>query len=248
MLREDLYFRLNTIVLTLPPLREREGDIALLAVRFIVQFASRHRRHVNGIEPQALRALERHPWPGNVRELEHVIERAVILCTGSDIRLDDLPDMVRHPMMLPRHASMPIGQPLHEIERLAIVQTLERTRATSARPRRCSGSTGRRSTTSCADTVCGTPTRSWRPMRRSSRAVPGAQQLGHAPRLGDAAARRVRRLGVEDLADRSDARLIEVRHDSRLEKRRARRRDRPGGRAATRRRTGRSSQGQTVPW
>jgi DNA-binding NtrC family response regulator len=127
-LREDLYFRLNTIVLTLPPLREREGDIALLAVRFIVQFAGRHRRHVNGIEPQALRALERHPWPGNVRELEHVIERAVILSTGPDIRLDDLPDAVRHPMMLPRHASMPIGQSLHEIERLAIVQTLERTR------------------------------------------------------------------------------------------------------------------------
>jgi DNA-binding NtrC family response regulator len=126
-LREDLYFRLNTIVLRLPPLREREGDIALLVVRFIVQFAERHRRHVSGIEPQALRALERHPWPGNVRELEHVIERAVILSTGADIRLDDLPETVRHPMM-PRQASMPIGQSLQEIERLAIVQTLERTR------------------------------------------------------------------------------------------------------------------------
>ena len=127
-LREDLYFRLNTIVLWLPPLRERPGDVALLAVRFIVQFAERHRRHVSGIEPQALRALERHPWPGNVRELEHVIERAVILSIGPDIRLDDLPDTVRDPMMLPRHGSMPIGQSLQEIERLAIVQTLERTR------------------------------------------------------------------------------------------------------------------------
>jgi DNA-binding NtrC family response regulator len=127
-LREDLYFRLNTIVLGLPPLRERDGDIPLLVVRFIVQFAERHRRHVSGIEPQALRALERHPWPGNVRELEHVIERAVILCTGSGIRLEDLPDTVRDPMAMPRHGSMPIGQSLEEIERLAIVQTLERTR------------------------------------------------------------------------------------------------------------------------
>ncbi len=127
-LREDLFFRLNTIVIDLPPLREREGDLALLVVRFIGQFAERHRRHVSGIEPQALRALERHPWPGNVRELEHVIERAVILCIGSDIRLDDLPDTVRHPMTVSRHGSMPIGQSLEEIERLAIVQTLERTR------------------------------------------------------------------------------------------------------------------------
>ena len=91
------------------------------------EFAERHRRPVSGIEPQALHTLERHPWPGNVRELEHVIERAVILCIGSDIGLEDLPDTVRHPMTLPRHGTMPIGQSLEEIERLAIVQTLERT-------------------------------------------------------------------------------------------------------------------------
>ncbi len=127
-LREDLFFRLNTIVLSLPALREREGDIPLLVVRFIVQFSERHRRPVSGIEPAALRALERHPWPGNVRELEHVIERAVILCTGSDIRLEDLPEAVRYPGATPRTSSMPIGQSLEEIERLAIVQTLERTR------------------------------------------------------------------------------------------------------------------------
>jgi DNA-binding NtrC family response regulator len=128
LLREDLFFRLNTIVLSLPPLRERDGDIPLLVVRFLVQFAERHRRHVTGIEPAALRALERHAWPGNVRELEHVIERAVILCVGPDIRIDDLPDVVRHPVGLQRQATMPIGQSLEEIERLAIVQTLERTR------------------------------------------------------------------------------------------------------------------------
>ena len=128
VLREDLFFRLNTIVLSLPPLREREDDIPLLAVRFIVQFAERHRRLVSGIEPQALRVLERHSWPGNVRELEHVIERAVILCTGPEIGLEDLPDGVRHPPTTRRHESMPIGQSLEEIERLAIVQTLERTR------------------------------------------------------------------------------------------------------------------------
>jgi DNA-binding NtrC family response regulator len=128
VLREDLFFRLNTIVLSLPPLREREGDIPLLVVRFIVQFADRHRRHVSGIEPAALRTLERHAWPGNVRELEHVIERAVILCPGPDIRVEDLPDAVRQQPVVPRHGVMPIGQTLEEIERLAIVQTLERTR------------------------------------------------------------------------------------------------------------------------
>ena len=128
MLREDLLFRLNTLVLSLPPLRERGGDVALLTGRFIADFAERHRRPVSGIEPAALRALERHPWPGNVRELEHVIERAVILCMRSHIAVDDLPDSVRHPTHLSRHGSMPIGQSLEEIERIAIVQTLERTR------------------------------------------------------------------------------------------------------------------------
>ncbi len=128
VLREDLFFRLNTIVLSLPPLRQREGDIPLLVVRFIVQFADRHRRQVSGIEPAALRTLERHAWPGNVRELEHVIERAVILCPGDEIRVQDLPDAVRQPASLQRHGTMPIGQSLEEIERLAIVQTLERTR------------------------------------------------------------------------------------------------------------------------
>ena len=113
---------------TSPPLRERGGDVALLTGRFIADFAERHRRPVSGIEPAALRALERHPWPGNVRELEHVIERAVILCMRSHIGVHDLPDSVRHPTHLSRHGAMPIGQSLEEIERIAIVQTLERTR------------------------------------------------------------------------------------------------------------------------
>ena len=128
VLREDLFFRLNTIVLSLPPLRERNGDIPLLAVRFIAQFAERHHRAVTGIEPAALRALERHSWPGNVRELEHVIERAVILCVGGEIRVDDLPDTVGDPTASARGPTLPVGQSLEEIERLAIVQTLERTR------------------------------------------------------------------------------------------------------------------------
>ena len=127
-LREDLFFRLNTIVLSLPPLREREGDIPLLAARFVAHFAERHQRPVDTLEPAALRALERHSWPGNVRELEHVIERAVILSSGHEIRLEDLPDVVREPSTLPRPGALPIGQSLEEIERIAILQTLERTR------------------------------------------------------------------------------------------------------------------------
>jgi len=127
-LREDLFFRLNTIVLSLPPLREREGDIPLLAGRFVAHFAARHQRPVDTLEPAALRALERHTWPGNVRELEHVIERAVILCNGHEIRLEDLPEEVRHPGTALKTTALPIGQSLEEIERIAILQTLERTR------------------------------------------------------------------------------------------------------------------------
>lgn len=129
MLREDLFFRLNTIVLSLPPLREREGDVPLLAARFIAVCAVRHHRDLRGIEQAALRALERHLWPGNVRELEHVIERAVILSSGLEIRVEDLPDTVRRPGgAAHRMTAMPAGQSLEDLERLAIVQTLERTR------------------------------------------------------------------------------------------------------------------------
>ena len=88
--REDLLFRLNTIEIHLPPLRERKDDISLLAMHFLRQSAQRYRKHITGFEPTALKILMEHPWPGNVRELDHSIERAVLLSEGPEIRASDL--------------------------------------------------------------------------------------------------------------------------------------------------------------
>lgn len=88
--REDLLFRLNTIEIRIPPLRERRDDIPALAQRFLDAHAQRYRKHVRGIDAAALHALVEHAWPGNVRELEHTIERAILLTAGNTIRSADL--------------------------------------------------------------------------------------------------------------------------------------------------------------
>jgi len=127
-LRQDLYFRLNTIALQIPPLRERTGDIALLAPRFLRRFAASYGRPVERFTDHALRVLEEYAWPGNVRELEHVVERAVILAAGSRIDAGDLPATLRQlPVRTAGQVSVPAGCSLEEVERLAILQTLELT-------------------------------------------------------------------------------------------------------------------------
>jgi DNA-binding NtrC family response regulator len=88
--REDLLFRLNTIEIHLPPLRERKEDIALLAHHFLRQSAQRYRKRLEGFEPVALQLLLDHPWPGNVRELDHAIERGVLMAEGPQVRASDL--------------------------------------------------------------------------------------------------------------------------------------------------------------
>jgi DNA-binding NtrC family response regulator len=88
--RSDLLYRLNTIHIHLPPLRERGEDILLLAQRFLGQHAQHHRRSIASFSEPALSALRRYPWPGNVRELNHVIERAVLMARGSAIEPADL--------------------------------------------------------------------------------------------------------------------------------------------------------------
>ncbi|MCB0219775.1 MAG: sigma 54-interacting transcriptional regulator [Chrysiogenetes bacterium] len=90
--REDLYYRLNVIVIEVPPLRARTEDIAPLAAHFLARYAQNAGCEIPGISPSAVQALTRHGWPGNVRELENVIERAVTLCEGPAIRLRDLPE------------------------------------------------------------------------------------------------------------------------------------------------------------
>ncbi len=88
--RQDLLFRLNTIEIHVPPLRERREDIPLLARHFLDSHAERYRKSVAGFEPAAMEALLAHRWPGNVRELDHAVERAVLMTTGGAIRAGDL--------------------------------------------------------------------------------------------------------------------------------------------------------------
>jgi DNA-binding NtrC family response regulator len=88
--REDLLFRLNTVEIHLPPLRERREDIPVLALHFLSHYASRYRRQVRGFEPAALQILSTYSWPGNVRELEHTMERAVLMCRSEQIQPADL--------------------------------------------------------------------------------------------------------------------------------------------------------------
>jgi len=85
-----LYFRLRVIDIKLPPLRERTGDIPLLALHFLEKFSRRIGKDLTGISDQALDLLDRYPWPGNVRELEHVMERACVLCSGATISTEDI--------------------------------------------------------------------------------------------------------------------------------------------------------------
>ena len=88
--REDLFFRLNTVEIHLPALRERREDIPLLAAHFLARYASRYRRQVNGFEPATLGLILSHPWPGNVRELDHTMERAVLMARSSLLEPADL--------------------------------------------------------------------------------------------------------------------------------------------------------------
>lgn len=88
--REDLLFRLNTVEVALPPLRERREDIPALAGHFLARYAARYRRPIQGLEPSALQMMLHYSWPGNVRELDHTIERAVLMARGDRIESSDL--------------------------------------------------------------------------------------------------------------------------------------------------------------
>ncbi len=95
--REDLYYRINVVDLVLPPLRERHGDVSLLAQAFVEQYRSARNPRLGGFAPDALQALEAYSWPGNVRELKNVIERGCALADGESITLGDLPPHIAAP-------------------------------------------------------------------------------------------------------------------------------------------------------
>jgi len=103
--RQDLYYRINVVNIKLPPLRERSGDILLLATSFLRRFSKEIGREVIGFTDDTLAALQRYDWPGNVRELENAIERAVVLCRRPQIDVEDLPE----PIQLHRGTQSPVS-------------------------------------------------------------------------------------------------------------------------------------------
>jgi two-component system NtrC family response regulator len=125
--RDDLYYRLNVVTIQIPPLRERREDISLLLDHFLRNFAAKNRRDVTGLTAAARDALLKYDYPGNVRELENIIERAILLCRGRVIDLEDLPATVR-PGQRSADEPLPKDLPgvLADIERQAIESALER--------------------------------------------------------------------------------------------------------------------------
>lgn len=95
LFRQDLYYRINVVTLTQPPLRERIGDIPLLAEHYLREFVAQTGKKVTGFSPQAMQLMQRYRWPGNVRELVNVVERAVVLTKNSIIQPTDLPEALR---------------------------------------------------------------------------------------------------------------------------------------------------------
>ena len=117
--REDLYYRINVVSVEMPPLRERVGDIPALAEHFLRKYAAEMGRDLRGFDEGAITVLARYPWPGNVRELENVVERAVVLCTGSRVTSADLP-----PKLL-GHVSSPAEGPPKAWEPKPLKEALE---------------------------------------------------------------------------------------------------------------------------
>ncbi|MGA9773518.1 MAG: sigma-54 dependent transcriptional regulator [Blastocatellia bacterium] len=127
VMREDLYFRISTIRIKVPPLRERLNDLVLLAEEFLQRYCTKYGRRIRGISQEALALLSRYEWPGNVRELESVIERAVLFCQQDLITPEHLPEHLQTSRASHFKCEIPPYLTLEEIEREAIKQTLERT-------------------------------------------------------------------------------------------------------------------------
>ncbi|MGE4565468.1 MAG: sigma-54 interaction domain-containing protein, partial [Victivallaceae bacterium] len=118
--REDLYYRLGGIQLTMPPLRDRKEDIPALAERFMAQAAEENNRQVGAIAPEALAALVNYSWPGNIRELRHCIERMVVLARGSRLEIGDVPDKILH-----GESAVPAIRPVYPVVAAPAAPTLE---------------------------------------------------------------------------------------------------------------------------
>lgn len=130
LLRDDLFYRISTITIHVPPLRDRTDDVQLLTEHFLKIYAKKYERHITGVAQAAYQRLFNHTWPGNVRELQNVIERAVLLGKTSRIEPSDLPfDRDPHADTNGRYSEwdIPPNITLEEIERRVILRTLQRT-------------------------------------------------------------------------------------------------------------------------
>ena len=137
--RQDLYYRLRVVDVRVPPLREREDDVLLLADHFLRRYALRFQRQVIGFSDAALAALRRYPWPGNVRELEHAVERAVALAGGSTITVDLLPEEIVGTGPGEDAGPEKDGQEVTDDERGRLLRALARTGGNKARAARLLG-------------------------------------------------------------------------------------------------------------
>ena len=121
--REDLYFRLNGIHIEVPPLRERKDDIPLLLNSFLERYNSENSKNITGFDSHARSALYKYDWPGNIRELQHCVESSVVMASGSEITLEDLPPSVSKASGI-ETISVPVGITLDEAEKIIIQENL----------------------------------------------------------------------------------------------------------------------------
>jgi two-component system response regulator AtoC len=126
--REDLFYRLNVLPITLPPLRDRHDDIPRLVTFYIDAYNTEFKKHVRGVTPDALRLLQQRSWPGNVRELRNAVERAMLLAESETLTVDDFAGGPAGAVRLSDRVDLPAGGiDLEQLERSLVTQALERT-------------------------------------------------------------------------------------------------------------------------
>jgi two-component system response regulator AtoC len=141
--REDLYYRINVLLIEVPALRERKEDIPLLLNHFVERFNRRLGKDIKGIRPEAMQVLINYPWPGNVRELENVIERTMVLTEQSEIHVEELPEEIKGAQAVVHDIwtskSMSIKANTAAMEKILIQKALEETKSNRTRAARILG-------------------------------------------------------------------------------------------------------------
>ncbi|HLY11936.1 MAG TPA: sigma-54 dependent transcriptional regulator [Planctomycetota bacterium] len=143
--RKDLFYRINTFVIEIPPLRDRVADIPELARHFLARTNRLEKRQVQGISASAMEALCSHPWPGNIRELQHAVERGVLVCDADEIQPEHLPPAVlrEQPAAVPAGEAQGLIEAVERLERSMILAAMDRNSWVKARAARALGVTER---------------------------------------------------------------------------------------------------------